>query len=234
MKFSVATVVAAIAASSFTDVAAFGVQSNVVNRQQSTFGVRAPALQMSLSDLESKLLAPPEPAKNAKPAKKEAPKREVKKAEPKPAPVKKEAPKKAAPAPKAKTAAPVAPAPVAPAPAAPAPKVERKKVERKKVEPKAVAPKAAAEKDPNAGTVGIALGAAPLLVGPLVALSAARSALSKTQARRAEIQKDIEEKEAARQAKAVADVDVDGGGVIGALVSGYDCNLLFGTVICIC
>ena len=79
--------------------------------------------------------------------------------------------------------------------------------------------RAPAVKDPNAGPVGVALGAAPLLVAPLVALSAARGALGKTAARREQIQNDIAEKEAAAKARAAADVSVDAGGVAGALVS---------------
>ena len=101
------------------------------------------------------------------------------------------------------------------------PKAERQpRQEKPKPVPAAPKPVVVAEKDPNASTLGVALGAAPLIVAPFVALAGARGALSKTQARRAQIQKDIEEKEAARK-KLERNAEVDGGGVAGALVSGY-------------
>ena len=74
-------------------------------------------------------------------------------------------------------------------------------------------------KDPNAGPLGVALGAAPLLIAPLIALSAARGALGSTAARREKIQEAIAAKERAAKAKAAASVSVDAGGVIGSLVS---------------
>jgi hypothetical protein len=55
--------------------------------------------------------------------------------------------------------------------------------------------------DGNAGLVGVALGGAPLLFAPLVALSAGRSLLTKTAARREQIQKEIAEAEAAKAKK---------------------------------
>jgi len=134
----------------------------------------------------------PEPAKKEKPAPK--PKKE------KPAPVKKEKPapvKKEKPAPKPKK---VKPAPVVKAPTPP---------------PKSTS---VATKDPNAG-LGVVVGGAPLLLAPLVALSATRGALSKTAARREAIQEAAAEKERQAKAKAAVDTDVDGGGVVGALVS---------------
>jgi hypothetical protein len=181
---------------------------------------------MSLDDLESKLLSEPAPKGRGS----------------KPAPVKKEKPAKKEEAAPAPAPAPVAPAkkeraskvkyvdlPPAPTPA-PAPKPTPVKVERKPREekPKPVpAPRSAptktvvaasTEKDPNASTLGVALGAAPLIIAPFAALAGARGALSKTQARRAQIQKEIEEKEAARK-KLERNAEVDGGGVASALVS---------------
>ena len=232
MKFSAAIVAAVCAASSVNNVSAFGVHSNLaVRRQQSSIS----PLQMSLDDLESKLLSD-EPTKKA-PKQKKAPKKKAPEPEPVPAPapepvaakkgkkVKAEkydlsgvdVPKptpapKPAPAPKKKIERP-----------APTPRV---KVERPKPTPKArPEPKAkavsTAAKDPNAGTVGVALGAAPLLAAPVIALASARSALSKTAARREEIQAEIAAKKAAEAAKAAAKAapSTDAGGIVGALVS---------------
>jgi outer membrane biosynthesis protein TonB len=231
MKFSTVSVLTAIASSSVGNVSAFAPHTRLSVAQQRS----SASLRMSLDDLESKLLTAPEPTKKgSKPA-------------PKPAPVKKEKPAKKVEEKAAPVAAP-APAPAKkekatkvkyvdlPTPP-PAPKAAPVKVEKVKPAPKPKAerappaprPERAAvvstpgEKDPNAGTLGVALGAAPLLVAPVIALSAARGALSKTQARRAQIQKEIEEKEAARKAKLVANPDVDVGGVAGALVS-YFCG----------
>lgn len=218
MKFSTVSVLAAIAASSVNNVSAFGVHSKLATIYRSTSFPTG--LRMSLDDLEAKLLTPPEPPKaNAsKPAKKQAPVKETKKVveeKPAPAPAKKEKPSKVK-----YVDVPTPP----PAPKDPAPKVERARpVPKPKAEqpkPKAVAA-VPSEKDPNAGTLGVALGAAPLLVAPVVALAAARGALGKTQARRAQIQKEIEEKEAARRAKLVANPDVDSGGVASAVVSRF-------------
>jgi outer membrane biosynthesis protein TonB len=72
--------------------------------------------------------------------------------------------------------------------------------------------------DPNAGPLGVALGAAPLIAIPLVALAAGREVLANTAARRAEIEKEIAEREAAR-AKKLINVDVDSAGVGAAFVS---------------
>ena len=184
---------------------------------------------MSLDDLESKLLSDPEP-KGRKVVKKERPAPKKKEEPAPPAPVPTPAPeKRGRPAKKEKyVELPPAPAPVKPAPVkVEKPKPERKpREEKKKVESKPQPAKAVvtapAEKDPNASTVGVALGAAPLIVAPFVALAGARGALSKTQARRAQIQKEIEEKEAARK-KLERTAEVDGGGVAGALVSFISC-----------
>lgn len=223
MKFSTVSVVAAIAATSLDNAAAFAPHSKLAIGSRVS---NSPSLRMSLDDLESKLLSEPAPkGRRPAPVKKEKP-APKKKEEPAPAPV------PAAPAKKERASKvkyvdlPPAPAPVkAPAPAKAAPvKAERAKPERKPREekPKPVAqPKAVAttaEKDPNASTLGVALGAAPLVVAPFVALAGARGALSKTQARRAQIQKEIEEKEAARK-KLERNAEVDGGGVASALVS---------------
>lgn len=125
--------------------------------------------------------------------------------------------------PKAKTSAPKS---------APVPKLERKNPPspvRKEERPnrikipsppsKPVVAKADDVKNPNAGPLGVALGAAPLLIAPLIALSAARGALGNTAARREKIQEAIAVKERAAKAKAAASVSVDAGGVIGSLVS---------------
>jgi hypothetical protein len=178
---------------------------------------------MSLDDLESKLFSEPAPKAARKPApvkkEKAAPKKkeEAPVAVPPPAP----APTKKERASKTKyVELPPAPAPVKAPKAAPV-KAERKPREEKpRPAPVAKTAVAAAEKDPNASTLGVALGAAPLLVAPLVALAGARGALSKTQARRAQIQKEIEEKakEAARK-RVERSADADGGGSASAFGS---------------
>jgi hypothetical protein len=233
MRFTGATVAAIAAVSTVTDVSAFGVHSNLAVRRTS---FEAPsALLMSLNDLESKLLTTSEP-----PAKQSKPSRKVKASPPAPAPTpapepvvvdeKQKGTKKYVdlgdvPAPKAKAPAPKPAPKPQPAPRAPpAPVKKQERPDRVKVVPpppkaQPVAIKSETAKDPNAGPVGVALGAAPLLVAPLVALTAARGALGKTAARREQIQEEIAEKKRAAKAKAAADTNVDAGGVVGALVS---------------
>ena len=80
------------------------------------------------------------------------------------------------------------------------------------------APKTPVVSDPNAGLVGVALGAAPLLLAPVVALSVGRDFLTKTSARRAEIEKDIAAR-AAEKARKDKDAEVDAGGLVKAAVS---------------
>jgi hypothetical protein len=121
---------------------------------------------------------------------------------------------------------------------APAPKVEKPKVEKAAPKPKPVpvaktasvkpAPvaKAAAVKDPNAVPTGVALGAAPLLLAPIALLAAGRGALQGTKDRRDKIQKEIAAFEAAKAKKAVS-AEVDGGGVVTALVSGQTFGNVF-------
>lgn len=82
--------------------------------------------------------------------------------------------------------------------------------------PKAVA-KPSAPADASVGPVGVALGAAPLIAVPVIGLAAARGALSKTAARRAQIQKEIAEFEEAKKKKAVQ-ADVDAGTLAKATV----------------
>ena len=133
---------------------------------------------------------------------------------PKPAPVVKEAPK---PAP-VKAAAPAPkPAPPAPVKAPPAPKKVAVVPPRKAVVTKPKPPpKAPVKADPNAVPLGVALGAAPLLLAPLVALGAGRSVLAGTAARREKIQEEIAAREAAKKKKVAA--EVDGGALTSAVV----------------
>jgi hypothetical protein len=95
-------------------------------------------------------------------------------------------------------------------------------VEKPKPPPKAKSvvapPKKPTESDPNAGLVGVALGAAPLVLVPFVALSAGRDFLTKTAARRAEIEAEIAAAEAAK-AKKARDAQVDSAGLAKAGVS---------------
>jgi hypothetical protein len=116
----------------------------------------------------------------------------------------------------------LAPKPAAPVKAAPKPKpAPVARVETPKPKPKALAPpappKAPARVDGNAVPAGIALGAAPLVLAPLLALSAARETLGKTAARRQQIQDEIAASKAAIKRKQNA--QVDSGGLVGALVS---------------
>lgn len=241
MKFSAAIVAVFAASSAVTEVSAFGVQNLAVRR--STFASTT-TTRMALDDLEAKLLSDKDKSapKRSKPAR-EKKEKKVKKAapaptpEPTPEPVAETKPAKKGRKNKGKKSeydlsgvdevAPPKPAPVKRA-ARISPRPAPVKKERKELpklglpnrKAKAVAaPKKDTVKDPNAGTVGVALGAAPLLLAPVVALSAARSALGKTAARRQAIQDEIAAKEAAAKAKADISADVDGGGVFAALVS---------------
>lgn len=152
----------------------------------------------------------PEPVVKAKKqkvkkSKKVEPVVEVKAPEPEPAPVVEEPKLKKG---KNKKAAKVE------TPKAPEPPKAAPKKETKKAEPKAVS------KDANAVPAGVALGGAPLLLAPIIALSAARSTLSSTKARRDEIAEEIEVFEAA-EAKRLAkkNTDVDGATLGKAVVS---------------
>lgn len=192
----------------------------------------------ALEDLEAKLLAPPT-AKSVAEKTKPAPKAKVEK--PKPAP-KVEKPK---PTPTAKVEAPPPPKAVPLPKAASTTKASKKGdaydftgVAEKKKAPltlkavprttpivtkpkpaKVVAPpKKPVESDPDAGVIGVALGSAPLVLLPLVALSAGRDFLTKTAARRAEIEAEIAA-QAAAKAKKARTAEVDAGGLAKAAVS---------------
>jgi len=244
MKFS-AVIVAAIAASSAVDVAAFGVH-NPLNVGHSRT-VASSSLNMSLEDLEKSVLtektapkAKEQKVKEPKPPKEpRQPRKKASKPEPapvvvaEPEPVPEPAPTKKGRGKKSgaydlddfktekksvtiKSAAPIAPKPK-PEKVAPAPKFARP--DRKKVEKAVAPPKPPVEKDPNAGVVGLALGAAPLVAAPVFALTAARGALSKTAARRQEIQDRIDAEAAAKAAAKAAAVntEVDGGEIFKAV-----------------
>lgn len=242
MKFSAAIVAAIAATSAVTDVSAFGVNPNLAVR--STFG--RTALPMSLDDLQSKLLTDePAPAAAKKSRGRKSKQAPAPAPAPVPEPVVVEEPKKKGRAkkekyidlevaPKAKPVigakkerltprpAPKEKAAAAPKKEKPAPKKKQERPNRAKIvtpprPTKAAVEKSAAAKDPNAG-LGVALGAAPLVIAPFAALAAAKGALSKTVARREIIQEKIAE-QAAAAAKKEAKADVDAGGVVGALVS---------------
>ena len=157
------------------------------------------------------------PAPEEKPKKAKA--KKAKEPEPTPTPV----PPKPEPVKSKKKSKKEAPAP-APTPDTIAAKIESLKPKPAskptKPVPKPPAPKPVAktDKDPNAVPLGLALGGAPLLLAPIVALGAGRDLLSKTQARRAEIQKEIEEYEEAQKQKKLQ-AEVDGTGITTALVS---------------
>lgn len=156
---------------------------------------------MSLADLEDKLLSAPksstpattnvkstvEKPKVTAPPKVEKPKVEKPKIE---KPVAKTSPNtKTIEAPKVEP----------PKTTTPTPKVEPVKPVPKKVTAVTKAPTVSAE--PANISLGVALGAAPLVVLPLLALGAGRGALSKTVARREQIQKEIEAVEKKKRAK---------------------------------
>ncbi len=156
---------------------------------------------MSLADLEDKLLSAPksstpattnvkstvEKPKVTPPPKVEKPKVEKPKIE---KPVAKTSPNtKTIEAPKVEP----------PKTTTPTPKVEPVKPVPKKVTAVTKAPTVSAE--PANISLGVALGAAPLVVLPLLALGAGRGALSKTVARREQIQKEIEAVEKKKRAK---------------------------------
>jgi len=209
MKFSAITVTALLAlngsASAFGGFRSSAFNGNNGFAVPSTRTTSRNVLSMSLSDLEQKLLSPVTGGKKSAPAKAA-----------KPAPAK--APK---PAPKAK-AAPVPAPKAAPAPVA-VKSYDLPKVEKPKPEPKKVAPPPKVEKpkpkpapvskapatpsEPANPALGVALGAAPLLAVPLLALAAGRGALTKTVARREQIQKEIQEIERKRKAKIQAQTD---------------------------
>ena len=226
MKFAAISVCAALAASS---AGAFVVPST---RQNIAFTTALN--EVKYESLESKLFAP-EPEKKSAP-KKEKPVKEKKEKpvkekkvkaqkvepvpEPTPAPVVEEPKKKGS---KKKSSAKYEAVPETPKKVVtPPPKKESPKFEAPKISlpslPKPAA--SSADKDPNAVPLGIAAGAAPLVLAPFAALSAARSTLSATKARRDAIQKEIEEFEAAeakRKAKAIA--STDGETLVKAVVS---------------
>lgn len=138
--------------------------------------------------------------------------KEVEKAIPKPSPPKpepfknKKITKPELPAPK--------PTPIAPKIESLKPKTPKQKLALKPPPPK---PK---RTDSNAVPLGIALGGAPLLLAPIIALGAGRDLLSKTKARRDELQKEIEEAEKAKAARKLQ-AQADPGGIAQALVSQF-------------
>lgn len=104
------------------------------------------------------------------------------------------------------------------APSIKVPSISVPKPKKPAPKPKAMAvAKPTGAADPNAGPIGVALGAAPLVAVPLVGLAAARGALSKTAARRAQIQKEMAAAEEARKKKAIQ-TDVDAGTLAKATV----------------
>ena len=252
MKFSASIVAVIAATSAVSNVSAFGINNLAVRRSTFTSTARTMAVDDLESKLLSgpaptktkkerapkkqrKVKAPepepePEPVVEATKSKYAPKKKEkrVKKANPNAydlsgvdevAKPKVTQTKKAPPAPKPKKQKPAPvkkvvdrPKRVVTGPLASKPKAPRA--------PKA--PSAPVEKDPNAG-LGVVVGAAPLLLAPLVALSATRGALSKTAARREAIQEAAAEKERQAKAKAAVDTDVDSGGIVGALVSLSNC-----------
>lgn len=165
-------------------------------------------LKAETDDLKAKLLSTEEPAPAPK-------KQAVKSPKPAPAPKPARAPKPA-PAPKAEKPKP-APKPKPTPKAVVAPPLGLPKKPAAIKPPPPPPPSSSAQGGSDSLAKGVALGAAPLVVAPLAALAAGRGFLTKTAARRAVIQEEIAEREAAL-AKKKADAEVDVGGLVGALV----------------
>jgi len=237
MKFSsttLALVCFAGTANAFTSSSAF-TGSRVTSHAftSSSSSSSSSRIRMSLDDLESKLLTPESPAAKKEKAK-PAPK--AKKEKPAPAPVPAPAP---APAPAAKKTATKydlstpAPAPKVkaekPKPA-PKPKAEKPKPAPK---PKVVKEVKPVEKQENAVPVGIAAGAAPLLLAPIAALAGARSTLQGTLSRRDAIQKEIDAAKAVEEARALAakESEVDGETLVKAVGALGAAGAIFAAVV---
>ena len=180
---------------------------------------------MDLSDLESKVLGS---ELGTVPANKAVKKQSQSK--PAPKPKKEAAPKPEKKSKRAPTPKPApAPKPTKVEPPKPAPKPKKEKAQRApKVVPapvpvapvkKIAPPKTPAAQDSLAKPVGIAAGAAPLLLTPVVLLGAGRNVLSGTKARREKIQEEMALKAKAQKKKLVKDTSVDGGALTQALVS---------------
>jgi len=220
MKFSHVAVLALVAP------LAYGFAPSVHRRQNA---VCLTSLKKSKGPYDFDGLDPakfPDPELTPAPAPKKAPKAKKSKAEPVPEPVPEP------PEPKSKQSKKSKPAP-APAPAAPPkPDPVTAKLEALKAKatpskpPKASLPKAPANSHPNAVPLGLALGGAPLLLAPFVALGATRDVLSKTQSRRSKIQEEITAKEAAAAARKAAAADVDASGVATALVRNHSTSVV--------
>lgn len=86
-------------------------------------------------------------------------------------------------------------------------------------------PKAPVDSDPSALPLGVVLGGAPLVLAPVVALAAGRDFLSRTSARRQQIEDDIAAKKAAEAKKEIG-TEVDGAGLASAVVSTVDLVVL--------
>lgn len=236
MKFPALSVVLAL--SSSTSVSAFGVPRSQVSFSRCTalnaadydFSVAAPAEKKSKKKAAKPEPVPvpdptPAPVEAAKPTRKS--KKAAKVEEPKVV----EAPKVEEPKAKStrKTKEPKAKAvqtstPIEQKVLETKPEPKSKKAQSRpqpKAQPVPVAKStASSQKDPNAVTTGVALGAAPLVAVPFVALGALRSTLTNTKARREEIAKEIAEFEAAEaKKKAKKNADVDGGTLGKAVVS---------------
>ena len=111
------------------------------------------------------------------------------------------------------------------APPAPAP-VEKKRKEKKVKKTPAPPPpppspvkkvKTVSSASTSTKASGIALGAAPLVLAPVVLLGAGRSFLQATKTRREKIQKEIDEVEKNKK-KSILEADVDGGDLAKAVV----------------
>jgi outer membrane biosynthesis protein TonB len=240
MKFSSLAVLAVVAqsAAAFAPTAnqrQFAVTNVAFKSTSSSSSARRSAMSMDLSDLENKLLTAPATKASKAPAakatqtvsnkvKEEKPKQEKKqnkRPEPKPTP---------APTPTGKVSYDLGgvdiPAPkkdpprvktVKPKKAAPEIKQKVVKAVKPPREKRIAPPKAPAAQEPNALPAGVALGLAPLIAAPFIALTAGRGILAGTKARREKIQQEIDDAAAAKKKKIVL-ADVDAGGVTKALV----------------
>lgn len=186
-----------------------------------TFAVKAPEPVVS------------KPAKKGKESKKKEVV-EVKEVAPEPTKekkAKKEKPQKKAPEPKAEKPKKEKPQKVEKPKKEKAQKVEKPK---KSVSPPSVSlpkpkspnSKLPSPKQPFALPVGVALGAAPLVALPVLALLASRSTLQNTKQKRDEIATEIAENEARKAARREKTTDVDLGGLLKAGVSSTDLRVI--------
>jgi len=232
MRFEAPAVLALAAL--ISHVSAFGVPKQTASVFNTALFAKTPEYDLSVPVFETKASEPvAKPAKKVKEPKK-APEPKIKEVElkqttPEPKKEKKSKPKKVKEVEiKQPVSEPAAAKKGKPQKEKPQ-KVEKAKKEKpqkvdkpKKALPTPKPPKElSAAKQPFALPAGLALGAAPLIALPVLALLSTRTTLQNTKQRRDEIATNIAKIEAERAARALKKTDIDLGGVIKAGVSAY-------------